>query len=300
VKQVHEFMAEWIEVHKTSVRTRTAQNYLCHIRNYITPVIGDKQMSSVTPVDVAQVVVYMQNKGIAASTIRLMQTILRKAFEDAVAWGYIDRNVTKATAKVHVPSKSVDAIPMSDVQAILASLKGNKFEAVIRIMLAQGLRRGEACALRWEDVDFEQKTLRVVRQVVRVDGVGLVVQEPKTAASIRLLPTTKTTYDLLTGMWGQEKTEGYIFPGAKGLPIDPHRVYNAFQDVLDSAGLPGMGLHQLRHAFGTILRAQGVGERTLMDLFGHTSIRMTSRYGGVVDSLKVDAANFMDTALGGV
>lgn len=299
MKKVNEFLDEWMEVHQTAVRVRTAQNYASHIRNYINPVLGEKELNSVAPVDVARVVGYMQSKGIAASTIRLMQTILRKAFEDAVAWGYIDRNVTKATAKVHVPTKAVDAISMSDVHRILVALKGNKFEAVIRIMLAQGLRRGEACAIRWEDIDFEKRTIQISRQVTRVDGVGCVVQEPKTTASIRLLPMTTTTFDLLKGL-GTGKTEGYIFPGSKGLPVDPYRVYNAFNAALDKAGLPGMGLHQLRHAFGTILRAQGVGERTLMDLFGHTSIRMTARYGGVVDSLKVDAANFMDTALGGV
>ena len=299
---VEQFLSEWLMVHTPTVRVRTAQNYASHVKNYINPVIGSKELSTVTPVDVVDIVSYMQNKNIAASTIRLMQTILRQAFDYAVARKYVSDNAAKAAGKIRVPSAPVSVVTMGTLRNISEAIKSARHSSILRLALVQGFRRGEVCALRWADIDFDNQTIRIERQVVRVDGVGLVVQEPKTVTSRRTVPMSTVAYDVLSEQYDQRTGEtDWVFPGSveRDLPIDPMRVYNSFQTALDANGLPRMGLHQLRHAFGTILRAQGVSERTLMDLFGHTSTRMTARYGTVVDETKIAAVQTMDTALGG-
>lgn len=300
---IEQFMTEWLAVHTPTVRVRTAQNYASHVRNYIVPVLGEKLVADLTTLDVAAVIAYMTDRGISASTIGLMQSIFRAALDYAVLQRYVDRNVAKAVGTVHVPHKPKRRFTMDTLRRLNDAITGARFGNVLKLALVQGFRRGEVCALRWEDIDFEQRIIQIDRQVVRVDGVGLVVQEPKTATSRRIVPMTAVAYDILSELYrNRSGISDWVFPGSSvtDLPIDPMRVYNAFQAVLDENDLPRMGLHQLRHAFGTILRAQGVSERTLMDLFGHSSTRMTARYGTVVDETKIAAVGAMDAALGGM
>lgn len=297
---VAEFMREWLAIHTPTVRVRTGQNYASHVRNYINPVIGDKLTNELTPLDVAAIGEYMMGRGIAVGTIRLTQTIMRKAFDYAVLRKYMGENVAKMVGQIHVPAQPPRLMTMDTLRELSDAIKGARFANVLRLALVQGFRRGEVCALRWSDIDFDQRTISIERQVTRVDGIGLVVQEPKTTTSMRVVPMTMVAFDILSDLYQYRSNSSWVFPGTGDMPVDPHRVYIAFQAVLEANDLPRMGLHQLRHAFGTILRAQGVSERTLMDLFGHSSTRMTARYGRVVDELKIAAVSTMDAALGGM
>lgn len=294
---VRNFLGEWMVAHGGTLRVRTARNYQSHIDNYINPVIGDIDLRELLPVDVAGIYTRMSERGISPATTRVTQSIISQALDAAVAWKRADYNAAKSTGRLRVPTKPVNTMTMKTLRDISAALTGARFENVMRIALAQGFRRGEVCALRWEDIDLDTRTIRIERQVVRVDGVGLVIQEPKTVTSIRTVPMTMVAYDILSGIKSNNPVSDWVFPGTGDMPVDPMRVYNSFQDALDRNGLPKMGLHQLRHAFGTILRAQGVSERTLMDLFGHSSTRMTARYGAVVDETKMEAVRNIDVAL---
>lgn len=300
MRTVNAFLREWLEAHTVGVRPLTARNYRSAVTNYIAPVIGEKELSDVTPGDIAAIVRDGQRRGLSAGTIRHTQVVLRMAFGAAVEWGYLTKNVAKHVDTVTVPTPPIKLTTVADARQVLQAMKGRTYEPVILLIASLGLRRGEACALRWDDVDLDRGTISIKRSVQRVTGRGLVVTEPKTAAGVRTLPLPAVAHGTLVRLRAATAVaEGYIFTGPNGGPLDSMCVYNDFQDALASAGLPAMGLHQLRHAYGTLLRSQGVSEKTLMELLGHTSIRMTTRYGAVVDDLKVKAAAQFDAALGG-
>jgi integrase len=304
---VTQFLVEWMGVHQLSVRARTADNYRQHIRSYILPIIGDTYLNELTAGQVVAVATMQQHKGLSAGTIRLTQIILRQAFDDAVEWGLMIENVAKRVALPHVPDTVIKPTTATDAQQLLEAVEGTKYEPLYILMLSLGLRRGEVCALRWGDVDFSAGTLSISRSVQRVTGKGLVVSEPKTSASRRVLPLPRLAASVLGQLFdatiesrkAAPKSIDYIFPGKGKAPVDPQAVYMGLQSALNKAGIDPMGLHQLRHAFGTLLRSKGVSEKTLMELLGHTSIRMTVRYGAVVDELKTQAASHMNAALGG-
>lgn len=304
---VAQYMNEWMDLHAHSLRPRTAANYRQHIRSYIIPVIGTKKLGELRPNDVGQIMVLQHHKGLSAGTIRLTQIILRQALDQAVEYGELPVNVAKRVSMPRVPNTTIKATTATDAQALLNAVEGTKYEPIYILMLSLGLRRGEVCALQWGDIDFGAGTLTVSRAVQRITGNGLVVSEPKTAASRRVLPLPRLAANTLGQLYDaafehkrvRPAATEYIFQGQAGKPVDPQAVYMGLQDALTSAGIDPIGLHQLRHAFGTLLRSKGVSEKTLMELLGHTSIRMTVRYGAVVDELKTQAAAHMDAALGG-
>jgi integrase len=123
--------------------------------------------------------------------------------------------------------------------------------------LNTGLRRGEALALRWSDVDLEADVLRVRGTLARVDG-ALVVTEPKTAKSRRSVPLSATAGRVLREVRTAQAAErlragsawqqtGYVFTTELGTPYEPRNSLRALQSAAAHAGLPDIGLHTLRH-----------------------------------------------------
>jgi integrase len=90
-----------------------------------------------------------------------------------------------------------------------------------------------------------------------------------------------------------------VFPSAVGTPMEGSNVLRQFQRHLDAADLPRVRFHDLRHSAASFLLLQGVADRTVMEILGHTSLAMTSRYMHVLDGLKQSAAEQMDRLLTG-
>lgn len=113
--------------------------------------------------------------------------------------------------------------------------------------LAAGLRRGELLGLKWQDVDFNQGTITVRRQISRINGK--VVEAPlKTKNAYRVIPLGEQALAVLQSQ--QEKTHSeYVFPSPNGGPISPDSVRNMLRRVLKRAGLPYVRFHDLRHPY---------------------------------------------------
>jgi integrase len=147
------------------------------------------------------------------------------------------------------------------------------------VAAAAGLRRGEALALHWSDVDLEAGTIRVSWTLSRTSA-GLTFTEPK-ARSRRTVPLPDALLDDLRAHRTRQLAErlaagsmwtdhGLVFPSLTGSPLDPRNALRAFTAAATSAGLPGVGLHTLRHTCASLLLAQGVHPRVVMETLGHS------------------------------
>jgi len=133
------------------------------------------------------------------------------------------------------------------------------------IELATGLRRGEILGLKWEDLDLEQGTLLVQRQVSRINGE--VVEAPlKTKNSYRNIAIGVGTIKVLKGM---EQKDEYVFPSPFGGPMSPDSVLHMLQRVLKRAGLDRIRFHDLRHTFSVLALQNGVDVKTLSAMLVH-------------------------------
>jgi len=223
----------------------------------------------------------------------------------------VGRNV--ATLVDPPRSQRPDVTPLSPLQAraFLMAAQGDRLEALYSVAIALGLRQGEALGLRWADVDLDAGTLRVRHALQRIDGT-LQLVEPKTKRSRRTIPMPPTVTATLRAHRVRQREErlvagarwqehDLIFPSTIGTPADARNVVRRFHAILDRAGLPAMRFHDLRHTCASLLLAQHIPPRVVMEILGHSNISMTlDIYSHVTPALQREAAQGMETLLVGM
>jgi integrase len=156
-------------------------------------------------------------------------------------------------------------------------------------MLGSGLRRGEALALHWRDVDLAAGHMRVRWTLARVDR-KLVFDEPKMERSRRFVSLPSPVVEVLRRhkaslaaerlaalAWAPwEGHEDLLFPTHLGTPTDPRNALRAFEGIAGRAGLTGVGLHTLRHSAASALIASGAHIKVVQELLGHSSYGITA------------------------
>jgi integrase len=186
--------------------------------------------------------------------------------------------------------------------------------ALFYLLLHTGLRRGEALALKWKNIDMGlaslgvQAYLSVTQSLGKVDGKTY-VKEPKTGSGKRrvalppsltlVLQQHKAEQQELFALLGNTLTdEDYVFCHHDRTPLDPSTISHSFAHVLREAELPPMPLHGLRHSHATLLLQAGTHPRVVMERLGHSSIRVTlDTYSHVVGGLQESAAQKFDDFL---
>jgi integrase len=195
-----------------------------------------------------------------------------------------------------------------EARVFLQALKGDRLEALYSVALTMGLRQGEALGLRWQDIDLDLGYLKVSKQLQRLDGKFLLV-EPKTSRSRRTLVMPRAITESLRVHRTAQKAErpeptskgnewDLVFTRPDGAPLDGTVLTHQFHRLLDRAELPQRRFHDLRHSCATLMLAQGVPARVVMDVLGHSQIALTmNTYTHVLPELKQDAASRMNDML---
>jgi integrase len=205
----------------------------------------------------------------------------------------------------------VSPLTVEQARTFLAAIRGDRLEALYLVALGCGLRQGEILGLRWSDVDLDAGTLTVRQALARIEG-QLVLVEPKSATSRRVVPLPALVRDALAAHRVRQDQEclplrpepgdvfaDLVFTTTLGTPLDGISVTRRFQRTLRAAGLPHQRFHDLRHACASLLLAQGVPARVVMETLGHSEISLTlNTYSHVLPSLGREAAERMDQVLG--
>ena len=176
----------------------------------------------------------------------------------------------------------------------LHHIRQHRLYPLFRLITLVGLRRGEACALRWCDIDLQNRALVVCRQLQHHGG-ELAVCETKTAGSVRVIALDRLTVTVLRRH--QVTTElkghigGFVFTNQRGDPIKPDRLGELFQRLVRAADLPPIRLHDLRHGAASLSLAAGNDLKTVQTMLGHSSIVLTAdTYTSVLPDLAHHAA----------
>ena len=303
------FLDQWLdEIARPRVRPWTFKGYEVHVRIHLKPFIGSVPLEKLTPMHVQQLLNRRSADGLKPKSVRYIRGTLRTALNQAVQWGLITRNPAALVRSPRVEQFEIQPFTRDEGLALLESLKGDRLEALYSVALTMGLRQGEALGLRWQDVDLALGYLRVAKQLQRVDG-RLQLVEPKTARSRRslALPATiavrlqehRLRQDSERALAGSLWIEsGLVFTTPEGKPLDGTAITKQFHRHLERAGLPQRRFHDLRHSCATLLLAQGVSPRVVMDVLGHSQIGLTmNTYAHVVPELRREAADRMDRLL---
>lgn len=182
-----QFLSRWLEeTAKPRVRPKTYVSYEGHIRLHLVPALGRLALTKLAPEHVQRLFNDKLESGLSPRTIHHLRETLRSALGDALKWGMVPRNVAALVDPLRAKRHVIRPLSPAEARAFLEAATTHRLHALYSVVLAVGLRQGEALGLGWADVDLEAGTIRVSRALQRVGG-QLTYVEPKSETSRRLV-----------------------------------------------------------------------------------------------------------------
>lgn len=309
--RLEEFLAQWLKTIEGSIRPSTFTSYSGIVRRHLIPALGKKPIDRVTVPDIADLLARKRSEGLSQRTQQYILFVLRNALNKAVRWGIAVRNVAQLVDAPRVVHRDVNVLTPEDALRLVGVARDDPLEALWVLALSTGLRRGELLGLSWSDIDLERRQLRVTKALQRVSGQGLILVETKTRRGRRSIILPLGTVDALRRHRARQAKDqpvggsgwsqaNFVFTSARGTPLDgDNMISRPFARLLERIGLPPMRFHDLRHSCASLLLAQGVAPRVVMETLGHSRIAVTlDTYTHVLPALQREAADAMDRALG--
>ena len=266
---------EWLESVKGRRKFSTYIKYNAVYHTHIQPLFEETALSDLT---------YACVSGRIPSTLlESMQTSIYCILNRILKFAAIQYAVTVPPLKkpaLEPVKKPVSVLARSEQQKLASVLyrEMDRFKLAVLLSLLMGLRLGELCALKWSDIDFENKILSVARTVQRLPVEGqktrtaLVESVPKSACSHREIPLPDSVIALFEPF--QDGRE-YIFGGDK--PLEPRTLQYRYKKLLNAAGVEDKNFHILRHTFATNCVEGGMDVKSLSEILGHADVQMTLR-----------------------
>lgn len=312
---VAEYMTYWLEhIAEPSIRRTTYATYEGDVRLHIVPGIGKRKLKTLQATDLRTWLTRLRtlcqccaqgkdaarkksrccamdepkccNDVLSSSSIRHVLRVLRAALQDAVDEELLSRNVARLVQLRVTDDHKVRSFTRAEALQFLEAAEKHRLYALWAVALAMGLRRGEALGLAWADIDLENGRLTIRQALHRVDG-ELRLDQVKTEASVAVLPIPAPLVTILRSHRKRQLEErvaagslwretGLVFTTAHGGYIEPRNVNRLFHRLCDSAGVPQLRVHDLRHSCATLLFTMGVQPATVQRILRHSSIAVTT------------------------
>ncbi|MEA2595408.1 MAG: hypothetical protein QOF01_1877 [Thermomicrobiales bacterium] len=263
---IGQFLDRWLaEVVKSRVRPKTLESYAMHVRRHLTPHLGHHQLTKLAPDHVQAMMNDQLASGLSPRSVNYTRSVLRSALNHALRWGYVARNVATLVDPARERPTEVRPLTPEQARAFRDAATGHRLEALFAVVLAVGLRQGEALGLRWEDVELDSSLLHVRHTLQKIEGEWCFV-ETKTDRSRRTINLPPVSVVALRAHRERQLREefvvgslwqsfGLVFPSSRGTPLDGSNVTHRLQRLLEQSGLPRQRFHDLRHCCASLLLA---------------------------------------------
>lgn len=307
---VGRFLEDWLnKIVSPRTRPSTFESYKGLVEQHLGPALGGIRLSRLAPADVQEFMTERLASGLSRRTVAYCRAVLRSALNQALRWDLVNRNVATLVDPPRVKRTNIEPFTVDELQVFLEAAEGSRFRALFVLAVSTGARRGEILGLRWSNIDLKAGLLTVAYALQRVKGRGLELVEPKSESSRRTLRLSQGALAALKehrlqqlqarlAAGSQWQEAGFVFTTGKGTPLDHHGVITEFKRVLAKAGLRAQRFHDLRHAHASLLLAEGVHPRVVMEMMGHSQISLTlNTYSHVIPALQSDAVAKIDAAL---
>ncbi len=254
----------WYEVYaEPRLREKTKHYYLNYIDNHIVPELGGTPLEKLTTIQIQKFYndlqksgriqrythIKLKDKGLSTRVVRGIHTLLNNCLEQAVAERLILSNPAKGCRLPKLEKREMKILPEDKIGPYLAEAERRGLLAAFYLELTTGLRRGELLALLWTDLDAENMTISVSKQVNRING-GLVVSQPKTPNSIRKLAIPQRAVELLVEEHAKHPHSPHLFVSPKtGTMFDPDSFRHTHEKILKAIGAEHISFHDLRHPY---------------------------------------------------
>ena len=280
-KSIKEVSDLWKRDKKQYVKQSTYAAYILILENHILPAFEGN--TTISEDDVQAFVFNKLESGMRQKTVRdiviVLKMVVRYGAKLGLDW--------KSDWQLHYPtSQGKDAIEVLSIEnhrKIMNYIQGNfTFKNLgVYVCLSSGLRIGEICALKWEDIDVRESVIHVRRTLERVYVMDeeprrtvLIEGMPKTVNSVRDIPITKNLMKMLKPLCSIVNPDYYVLSN-ESKPIEPRTYRNYYKALMQELGIPRIKFHGLRHSFATRCIESNCDYKTVSVLLGHSNIGTT-------------------------
>ncbi len=284
--KLNEFLPAWLEnKHKNNVAPTTYKRYVGLMEKWILPSLGRMKLQDINKKHINRLMDYMEGK-VGPRSRQQARALLSATFSAALRIDYVVENPVLKSEEVEYKKNEVNPLKLSEVLEILKVTEGTSANARWRLACFYGLRQGEALGLRWSNIDFQTKTLKVCEQIQEVEGKRVHVPL-KSKSSNRALELDDATIESLKihrklqaasrlAMGPDWVDMDLVFPSICGKPLHPKVDYKNWQAILLKCGISKHRLHDARHTAATILYDNGMEIELIRRFLGNSSVELTS------------------------
>ena len=276
-RTVSDLIEEWLRAAAPTLKPRTVADYQQTARLHVLPALGNRRLSKLTPDSIQRLYAALQARG----TMRAAQkchALLHRACRMAVLWRWLAENPCD---RVLVPKHTAARKTVWNTEQLRTFLAGTREHWLFPLwhtLMATGCRVGEALALTWADVGFDDSCIRIDKTLQRLGGEW-VTGRPKTAAGERTIALPAEAVAVLRQQRGRQVLQGIagdlVFANLAGGPLHTSTVAHALRRECDRLGVPRVTPHGLRHLHASLLLDAGLPVPTVSARLGHATPAVT-------------------------
>ena len=294
-----DWLIQWLENYiRPSVKVRTYERYKLIAELHIMEGVGNEELDALTPFVLQRFIVELLHSGnkktgggLSANSVNAVISVIQSSLKTAHLLGLAKEYAADKIKRPKLAEKPVECFTLAEQKRIEQAILNGKKDKLYGIILClySGLRIGELIALQWSDIDFVKGVLTVSKSCHDGKG-GLVIDEPKTATSRRMIPLPKQLLPLLKGI--KKKSDSSFVVSANGKPVSVRSYQRSFELLLKKLKISHKGFHSLRHTFATRAIECGMDVKTLSEILGHKNPTVTlNRYAHSLMEHKTDMMN---------
>ena len=312
-----DFSERWLRDHVwTNLSPETAQAYEIMVTKHMIPAFGTHKIQKITPEILQR---YYSDKlnngrrdgegGLSPRTVKHHHRLLHVIFASAVKWRVLPRNPADSVDPPKFQRKEMNTFDQVGLETFLNSLKDTEYYSLFYTLLFTGMRRSEALALRWQDIDLDFGQLSIERSLHHLNDRTFHFLPPKTEKSRRLVALPPSLVMVLRKhrdnqramrltMGAAVSNSDLVFSHVDGKPLLPHSISQAWSRLAKRAGYPEVRLHDARHSHASLMLALGVHPKVVSERLGHNSVSLTlDVYSHVLPGIQEAAALAFDEGL---
>ena len=288
------YLVQWMEIARSTLKPNTAAGYASMIQNPIAPYFQQRgiTLGGLQAVDI-QMFYTDQLKRVSANTVIHYHAIIHRALKYAVKTDLIDVNPADKVERPRKDRFTASFYDGNEVNRLFQAARGSALELPVMLAAFYGLRRSEVVGLKWDAIDFENKTIAIRHTVTACAEKGrrieVAADTTKTASSRRTLPLVPAFQTKLAALKEeQEKNRilcgrsyctdylGYVLVDAMGNRLKLSYISTAFPALLKRNGLRPIRFHDLRHSCASLLLKNGVPMKQIQEWLGHSTFATTA------------------------
>jgi integrase len=292
---------DWLEQKQLNVRANTWRAYESLVRRHFNE-MNNLPINRISTPRVEKFIASKQVSGMNLSTLRKVIALFNQLMQYAVRYKYIDYNPVRDAERPKGQGKIKDSVirvlPPEKIPALIDAIDGHEYKMLTTLAIFSGARQGELFGLKWSDIDWENRQIRIKRTFN-----GGRWYQPKTKTSKRSVDLGENTMNQLK-RWKlacPPNDLDLVFPNCEGTPLESNNVRNrVFKPALKRAGLPKMRFHDLRHTFASLLLDQGESIKYVQSQLGHASPTVTLEvYADLMKPVNHESANRLEATVYG-